>query len=133
MPLSPLIAEVKPRSREAGASKTPGLRSAISGRNHSFCRRLSERLATVRRIKCRLPANTNTNIVPVHKRQIVCLVGSCRSTLAKDPVSCALMSGLLRGVRRWPSWVFAYVSGTNLSGVLARGTRLLTVLPELLN
>jgi hypothetical protein len=23
-----------------------------------------------------------------------------------------------RGVRRWPSWVFAYVSGTNLSGVL---------------
>src|ERR1700733_8210277 len=49
-----------------------------------------------------------------------------------DPVSCALMSGLLRGVRRWPSWVFAYVSGTNLSGVLG-GTRLLTVLPELLN
>jgi len=28
------------------------------------------------------------------------------------------MSGLLRGVRRWPSWVFAFVSGTNLSGVL---------------
>jgi hypothetical protein len=49
-----------------------------------------------------------------------------------DPVSCALMSGLLRGVRRLPSWVFAYVSGTNLSGVLG-GTRLLTVLPELLN
>jgi hypothetical protein len=36
----------------------------------------------------------------------------------KDPVSCALMSDLLRGVRRWPSWVFAYVSGTNLFGVL---------------
>jgi hypothetical protein len=28
------------------------------------------------------------------------------------------MSGLLRGVGRWPSWVFAYVSGTNLFGVL---------------
>jgi hypothetical protein len=36
----------------------------------------------------------------------------------KDPVSCALMSGLLRGFCRWPSWVFACVSGTNLSGVL---------------
>jgi hypothetical protein len=40
------------------------------------------------------------------------------SALEKDPVSCALMSGLLRGVRRWPSWVYADVSGTNLSGVL---------------
>jgi hypothetical protein len=38
--------------------------------------------------------------------------------LEKDPVSCALMSDLLRGVRRWPSWVCAYVSGTNLSSVL---------------
>src|SRR6478672_8060579 len=37
---------------------------------------------------------------------------------ARDPVSCALMSGLLRGACRWPSWVFAYVSGTNLRGVL---------------
>jgi hypothetical protein len=27
-----------------------------------------------------------------------------RSTSVKDPVSCALMSGLWRGVRRWPSW-----------------------------
>ena len=41
-----------------------------------------------------------------------------RSTSVKDPVSCALMSGLSRGVRRWPSWVYAYVSGTNLYGVL---------------
>ena len=41
-----------------------------------------------------------------------------RSALAKDPVSCALMSGLQRGIDRWPSWVCAYVSGTNLSGVL---------------
>jgi hypothetical protein len=40
------------------------------------------------------------------------------SALEKDPVSCALMSGLWRGIRRWPSWVCAYVSGTNLSGVL---------------
>jgi hypothetical protein len=38
--------------------------------------------------------------------------------LEKDPVSCALMSGLLRGACRWPSWVCAYVSGTNLSGGL---------------
>jgi hypothetical protein len=36
----------------------------------------------------------------------------------KDPVSCALMSGLSRGTCRWPSWVYACVSGTNLSGVL---------------
>ena len=48
----------------------------------------------------------------------------------RDPVSCALMSGLSRGSRRWPSWVCACVSGTNLSGVL-KGTRLLPVLPEL--
>jgi hypothetical protein len=40
------------------------------------------------------------------------------SALEKDPVSCALMSGLSCGVRRWPSWVCAYVSGTNLFGVL---------------
>ena len=36
----------------------------------------------------------------------------------KDPVRCALMSGLSRGTCRWPSWVYAYVSGTNLAGVL---------------
>ena len=41
-----------------------------------------------------------------------------RSTLVKDPVRCALMSGLSRGARRWPSWVCACVSGTNLSRVL---------------
>jgi hypothetical protein len=40
------------------------------------------------------------------------------SVLEKDPVSCALMSGLLRDACRWPSWVCAYVSGTNLSGGL---------------
>jgi hypothetical protein len=34
--------------------------------------------------------------------------------IGKDPVSCALMSGLLCGNDRWPSWVFASVSGTNL-------------------
>ena len=36
----------------------------------------------------------------------------------KDPVSCALMSGLSSGTCHWPSWVCACVSGTNLSGVL---------------
>jgi hypothetical protein len=40
------------------------------------------------------------------------------SVLEKDPVGCALMSGLSRGACRWPSWVCAYVSGTNLSGGL---------------
>jgi len=35
-----------------------------------------------------------------------------------SPVSCALMSGLSRGVCRWPLWVCACVSGTNLRGVL---------------
>ncbi len=34
------------------------------------------------------------------------------------PVRCALMSGLSRGRRRWPSWVCARVPGTNLSGAL---------------
>ena len=63
-------------------------------------------------------------------RNNVALRMNRRSTSVKDPVSCALMSGLSRGTRRWPSWVCAYVSGTNLSGVL-EGTRLLTVLPEL--
>jgi len=28
------------------------------------------------------------------------------------------MSGLLRGIYRWPSWMFACVSGANLFGVL---------------
>jgi hypothetical protein len=36
----------------------------------------------------------------------------------ESPVSRALMSGLLCGACRWPSWVFAYVSGTNLKRVL---------------
>jgi hypothetical protein len=36
----------------------------------------------------------------------------------KGPVSCALMSGLLRDICRWPSWVYACVLGANLSGVL---------------
>jgi hypothetical protein len=40
------------------------------------------------------------------------------SALEKDPVSCALMSDLSRGIRRWPSWVCAYVSDTDLFGVL---------------
>ena len=34
------------------------------------------------------------------------------------PVSRALMSGLLRGTCRWPSWVCACMPGTILSGVL---------------
>ncbi len=41
-----------------------------------------------------------------------------RSTLGRNPVSCALMSGLPCGACRWPSWVCASVSGTNLRGVL---------------
>jgi hypothetical protein len=36
------------------------------------------------------------------------------SALVKDPVRCALMSGLSRGTRRWPSWGFADVPGTKL-------------------
>jgi hypothetical protein len=32
------------------------------------------------------------------------------------------MSGLSRGMHRWPSWVFAYVSGTILVGVLGAHT-----------
>ena len=34
------------------------------------------------------------------------------------PVGSALMSGLSRGSYRWPSSSIAYVSGTNLRGVL---------------
>jgi hypothetical protein len=40
------------------------------------------------------------------------------------------MSGLLCGACRWPSWVFAHVSGANLRGVL-EGTGAFTALPEL--
>ncbi|MGH3100099.1 MAG: hypothetical protein ACRDPU_03850, partial [Thermoleophilia bacterium] len=36
----------------------------------------------------------------------------------EDPVSCGLMSGLRRGIRRWPSWVSACVLGANLKSVL---------------
>ena len=36
----------------------------------------------------------------------------------EGPVSCALMSGLLRGTCRWPSWVCACVLGANLCSVL---------------
>jgi len=39
---------------------------------------------------------------------------NCCLALGEDPVSRALMSGLLRGVCRWPSWVCACVSDTNL-------------------
>ena len=52
------------------------------------------------------------------------LSGSLRSfrctliDVEESPVSCALMSGLLRGTCRWPSWVCACVSGTNLFDVL---------------
>lgn len=49
---------------------------------------------------------------------ISCSLMNCRSTSVKDPVSRALMSGLSRGADRWPSWVCACVSGTNLAGVL---------------
>ena len=44
--------------------------------------------------------------------------GKSHSALETDPVSGALMSGLWRGVRRWPSWVCACVPGTNLKSVL---------------
>ena len=41
----------------------------------------------------------------------------------EDPVSCALMSGLLRGRCRWPSWVCACVLGANLKSVLEAHSR----------
>jgi hypothetical protein len=41
-----------------------------------------------------------------------------RSAFGKDPVRCALMSGLSRGACRWPSWVCACVPGAILGGVL---------------
>jgi hypothetical protein len=50
--------------------------------------------------------------------------------ISGSPISRALMSGLLRGICRWPSWVFAHVSGANLRGVLG-STSVLTALPEL--
>ena len=68
-PLSPLGCRGQAPQPRSGASKTPGLRPAISGRNHSFCRRLPERSDTVRQIKCRLPRQHQHR--PVHKRQIV--------------------------------------------------------------
>ena len=46
---------------------------------------------------------------PCVKRQPACVGGS---------VSRALMSGLLRGPCRWPSWVCACVPGAKLFGVL---------------
>ena len=52
------------------------------------------------------------------------LSGSLRSfrctliDVEESPVSRALMSGLLRGACRWPSWVFACVPGTILQSVL---------------
>jgi len=50
---------------------------------------------------------------------------NCCLASEEDPVSRALMSGLLHGVCRWPSWVCACVSGTNLSSALEaqRGVR----------
>jgi len=48
----------------------------------------------------------------------------------ETPVGCALMSGLLRAIGRWPSWVCAYVSGTNQRSVL-EGASGCSVLPEL--
>jgi hypothetical protein len=45
-------------------------------------------------------------------------MGLAWSASARGPVRCALMSGLLRGGCRWPLWVCAYVSGTDLSRAL---------------
>jgi hypothetical protein len=67
-PLSPLGCRGQAPQPRSGASKTPGLRSATSGRNHSFCRRLPERLDTVPPDQVPTAANTHR---PVHKRQIV--------------------------------------------------------------
>jgi hypothetical protein len=50
--------------------------------------------------------------------QAAAVLQNTRTGWTEVPVGRALMSGLLRGVRRWPSWVFAYVSGANLVRVL---------------
>jgi hypothetical protein len=91
----------QPRS---GASETPGLRSAIG-------REIID-----------LPSCIAPPTLSAARFSEASLLGSRLSTSEENPVSCPLMSGLSRGARRWPSWVCAYVSGTDLSGVLSRHT-----------
>jgi hypothetical protein len=45
-------------------------------------------------------------------------VAQCTDQRRGNPVSRALMSGLSCGACRWPSWEYACVPGTKLSGVL---------------
>jgi hypothetical protein len=50
--------------------------------------------------------------------QTAAVLQNAQTGSTEVPVGRALMSGLSCGVCRWPSWVFAYVSGANLVRVL---------------
>jgi transposase len=68
--------------------------------------------------------------VLARRRRVLALASARPNHAGKSPIRCALMSGLLRGGRRWPSWVRAGVPGTNLPR-RARSTSFFPVSPEL--
>ncbi len=95
---NPILSSSQRQAAQAG--QTGGSRSASAGPVRSVGRRSRIRAGDLAGIR---------NSVPLSNR---------RSAFGKDPVRCALMSGLSRGACRWPSWVCACVPGAILGGVL---------------
>jgi hypothetical protein len=71
------------------------------------------KLSQVRRDFVQPPATAATTAIS-SRQALIKSVQAAPLEAGKDPVSRALMSGLYRDMCRWPSWVFACVSGTNL-------------------
>jgi hypothetical protein len=95
---NPILSSSQRQAAQAG--QTGGSRSASAGPVRSVGRRSRIRAGDLAGIR---------NSVPLSNR---------RPAFGKDPVRCALMSGLPRGACRWPSWVCACVPGAILGGVL---------------
>ena len=95
---NPIFSSSQRQAAQAG--QTGGSHPASAGPVRSVGRRSRIRAGDLAGIR---------NSVPLSNR---------RSALGKDPVRCALMSGLSRGACRWPTWVCACVPGAILGGVL---------------
>jgi hypothetical protein len=95
---NPIFSSSQRQAAQAG--QTGGSRPASAGPVRSVGRRIRIRAGDLAGIP---------NSVPRSNR---------RSAFGKDPVRCALMSGLSRGACRWPTWVCACVPGAILGGVL---------------
>ncbi len=95
---NPIFSSSQRQAAQAG--QTGGSRPASAGPVRPVGRRSRIRAGDLAGIR---------NSVPLSNR---------RPAFGKDPVRCALMSGLSRGACRWPTWVCACVPGAILGGVL---------------